>query len=87
MKDPDTGKRLARLNPPSEWITKDVPELRIVDDELWQLTPSLPESAHGAAFAHDGLILNRSIFAVSSGMREATESNSAPIRCSCFAVG
>ena len=36
VKDPDTGKRLARLNPPSEWITKDVPELRIVDDELWQ---------------------------------------------------
>ena len=32
-------------------------------------------------------MLNRSIFAVSSGMREATESSSAPIRCSCFAVG
>ena len=28
-KDPDTGKRVARTNPPSEWITKDVPELRI----------------------------------------------------------
>jgi DNA invertase Pin-like site-specific DNA recombinase len=36
VKDPDTGKRLARLNSPSEWITKDVPELRIVSDELWQ---------------------------------------------------
>src|SRR3989449_1044039 len=36
VKDPDTGKRLARLNPPSEWITKDVPELRVVSDELWQ---------------------------------------------------
>jgi site-specific DNA recombinase len=36
VKDPDTGKRLARLNPPAEWITKDVPELRIVNDELWQ---------------------------------------------------
>ena len=35
LKDPDTGKRVARMNPPSEWITKDVPELRIVDDELW----------------------------------------------------
>jgi hypothetical protein len=23
------------MNPPSEWITKDVPELRIIDDELW----------------------------------------------------
>ena len=36
MKDPDTGKRVARLNPESEWIVKDVPELRIVDDALWQ---------------------------------------------------
>ena len=36
LKDPDTGKRVARPNPRSEWITKDVPELRILDDELWQ---------------------------------------------------
>ncbi len=32
---PGTGKRVARLNPPEEWIIKDVPELRIVDQELW----------------------------------------------------
>src|SRR5687767_10352997 len=25
LKDPDTGKRVARVNPPSEWITKNVP--------------------------------------------------------------
>src|SRR5712691_425682 len=36
VKDPDTSKRLARPNPASEWITKDVPELRIVSDEVWQ---------------------------------------------------
>lgn len=36
VKNPDTGKRVARPNPPSEWVTKDVPELRIVDDDLWQ---------------------------------------------------
>ena len=34
-KDPDTGKRQARLNPESEWITTEVPELRIVPQELW----------------------------------------------------
>jgi len=34
-KDPDTGKRLARPNPLSEWITTDVPTLRILDDDLW----------------------------------------------------
>src|SRR5918992_5299289 len=36
LKDPDTGKRVARANPPSEWIMKDVPELRIIDDQVWQ---------------------------------------------------
>jgi site-specific DNA recombinase len=35
VKDPDTGKRVSRPNPPSEWVTIAVPELRIVDDELW----------------------------------------------------
>jgi site-specific DNA recombinase len=35
IKDPDTGKRVSRPNPPSEWVTTDVPELRIVDDEVW----------------------------------------------------
>ncbi|PQZ47257.1 recombinase family protein [Ochrobactrum sp. MYb15] len=35
IKDPSTGKRVSRMNPESEWIIKDVPELRIVDDELW----------------------------------------------------
>jgi site-specific DNA recombinase len=36
IKDPSTGKRVSRLNPESEWVVKDVPELRIVDDALWQ---------------------------------------------------
>jgi hypothetical protein len=35
VKDPDTGKRVSRPNPPSEWVTTAVPGLRIVDDELW----------------------------------------------------
>jgi site-specific DNA recombinase len=36
IKDPDTGKRVSRLNPESEWIAQDVPDLRIIDDGLWQ---------------------------------------------------
>jgi site-specific DNA recombinase len=32
---PRHGKRVSRLNPASEWITKGVPELRIISDELW----------------------------------------------------
>ena len=35
VKDPDTGKRLARPNPEAEWITEDVPALRIIDQALW----------------------------------------------------
>ncbi|MBC8051125.1 MAG: recombinase family protein [Chitinophagales bacterium] len=35
IKDPDTGNRVSRANPPEAWITQDVPELRIVEDELW----------------------------------------------------
>ena len=36
LKNPDTGKRVSRLNPPEELIVTEVPELRIVDDALWQ---------------------------------------------------
>ena len=35
MKHPTTGKRQSRLNPTEEWITKDVPDMRIVPQELW----------------------------------------------------
>ena len=35
IKDPNTGKRQARLNPEQEWIIEDVPHLRIVHQELW----------------------------------------------------
>ena len=35
MKDPSTGKRIARENPESEWHRQEVQDLRIVDDELW----------------------------------------------------
>src|ERR1019366_6867062 len=36
IKDPATGKRVSRLNPREKWITTEVPELRIVDEALWQ---------------------------------------------------
>jgi len=35
IKDPDTGRRVSRLNPESEWVVQDVPGLRIIDDDLW----------------------------------------------------
>jgi site-specific DNA recombinase len=35
IKDPATGKRLARPNPRTDWIVQEAPDLRIVEDELW----------------------------------------------------
>ncbi|RGP35143.1 recombinase family protein [Pseudotabrizicola alkalilacus] len=35
VKDPHTFKRQARLNPPEAWKCHDVPDLRIIDDALW----------------------------------------------------
>jgi len=36
VKGPSTGKRVLRQNDPSEWITTEVQDLRIIDDALWQ---------------------------------------------------
>jgi len=35
LKDPKTGRRRSRLNPPDLWILHEVPALRIVDDDVW----------------------------------------------------
>ena len=35
VKDPSTGKRVSRINPPEKWIRSEVTHLRIVDDGLW----------------------------------------------------
>ncbi|EAQ33953.1 recombinase [Nitrobacter sp. Nb-311A] len=44
LKDPDTGKRVSRLNPESEWVIQDVPELRIVDQEVWDAAKARQKS-------------------------------------------
>ena len=44
LKDPTTGKLVSRVNPESEWLRQDVPELRIVDEEVWQAAQRLRES-------------------------------------------
>src|SRR5260370_38292231 len=35
FKDPETGKRVSRPNPPEKWQVVEVPHLRIVSDDLW----------------------------------------------------
>lgn len=36
LKDPDTGKRISRPNPPEDRLHQDVPHLRLVSDELFE---------------------------------------------------
>ena len=35
MKDPETGRRVSRMNPVVEWVKQEVPHLRILDDVQW----------------------------------------------------
>src|SRR5262249_4003985 len=41
-KDPATGRRVSRINPREDWISRDVPELRIVEDDLWNAGQTRP---------------------------------------------
>ncbi len=56
-KHPDTGRPVAELNDPADWVVVDVPELRIVDDDLWgrvrarQISLGRPSACAGAAVA------------------------------------
>jgi len=40
IRDPDTAKRVSRINPKTEWIVQNVPELRIIDEPLWDAAKS-----------------------------------------------
>src|SRR5688572_22675363 len=40
VKNPDTGKRVSLLNPTSEWMSREVAELRIVPNDLWTAAKS-----------------------------------------------
>ena len=43
VKDPRTGKRVARPNPRDQWEVVPVPELRIIDDALWDAVKARQE--------------------------------------------
>lgn len=47
LKDPDTGKRVSRRNPPSEWHIVDVPELAIVPREDFDAVQEMKKSLAG----------------------------------------
>ncbi|MDA5556449.1 recombinase family protein, partial [Shimia sp. MMG029] len=35
IKNPETGKRISRMNPEDQWVITEVPDLRIIDQDLW----------------------------------------------------
>jgi site-specific DNA recombinase len=54
IKDPNTGRRQARLNPEADWISKDVPHLRIIDEGLWlQVKTRQQQTRHKLADGQD----------------------------------
>jgi site-specific DNA recombinase len=52
IKDPATGKRQARENPRDQWLQQDVPELRIIADDVF-------EAAQALRFRHGSKELSR----------------------------
>lgn len=44
VKDPNTGRRKSRLNRHTDWVREPVPDLRIVDDALWNAVKLRQES-------------------------------------------
>ena len=43
VKDPRTGRRLARPNPPNQWEVYELPELRIIEHDLWNAVKARQE--------------------------------------------
>jgi site-specific DNA recombinase len=60
IKNPSTGKRVARPNPEDKWIRTEVPELRIIDDALWaQVKSRQQELAKQFEFVSRGVLAAR----------------------------
>src|SRR5690606_11097553 len=51
VKDPETGKRISRPNPPEQWHVVEAPHLRIVSDELWNAVQTR-KKLYGATRLH-----------------------------------
>ncbi len=54
IKDPDTGKRQARMNKSEDWIIEQVPDLRIVGDDLWEAVKARQTATRSLAI-RDGI--------------------------------
>ena len=47
IKDPDTGKRQARMNPEEQWVIEEVPDLTLIDQSLWDDVKARQTSTRG----------------------------------------
>ncbi len=79
IKDPSTGKRVSRINPVSAWIIRSVPEMRIIDDALWQAVRARQAGlvSHRKADRPDGFWDRRRPRTLFSGL----------LKCSCCGGG
>ncbi len=53
VRDPDTGRRTMRARPQTEWVSTEVPELRIIPNDLWEAAQA--RSDHQRATAKGNL--------------------------------
>ena len=53
IKDPDSGRRQARLNPEDKWIVEEVPHLRIIDDQLWSSVKERQQDSRSRVMTKD----------------------------------
>jgi len=89
IKNPDTGRRVSRLNPQSEWITKAVPELRIISDDLWAETKRRQEATRRVLVASTSIVRVRRPRYLFSGLTKCGVCGSGFVlksrnRLSCF---
>ena len=59
--NPDTGKHVSRLNKTSEWMSREVPELRIVPDDLWTAAKSRQKQTRHAMKTAGGRQVTRTV--------------------------
>lgn len=80
LRDPNTGKRVKRARPESEWVRRESPELRIIDDALWQAVQdklALHQQPESDLRRADGTFLGRG-----GAGREASHLLSGFLKCS-----
>lgn len=72
VKDPDTGKRVSRPNPPAEWQSVDAPHLRIIEQDIFERAGAIKQERGGPLLHH---------------ARKPKRVLSGPLKCGCCSSG